>query len=168
MKRPPRFEIVRTNVRSQQGWHARFIAGNGRIVWTTEQYDRRRSAEDAILLLARQFWVDATFVGSNLLVVDMLMGAPGIEVRDVDDRYVPPPVELRPPFYRTTVRPILDLHTRKARSGDPEEFWHDREYHYRQCTGTVSSVQSPPWSTPPVGTMVWARMGEAKYTGPES
>lgn len=43
------FEIVRTD--AEQPWHARFVASNGRIVWTTEQYTRRRGAENAIRAL---------------------------------------------------------------------------------------------------------------------
>lgn len=38
------FEVVRT----EAGWHARFRAANGRIVWTTEPYTRRRAALAAI------------------------------------------------------------------------------------------------------------------------
>jgi uncharacterized protein YegP (UPF0339 family) len=52
--RRPRYEIVRTDA----GWHARFRASNGRIVWTTEVYTRRRDARNAIALL-RAFGKDA-------------------------------------------------------------------------------------------------------------
>lgn len=41
-----RFEVVRTDA----GWHGRFVAANGRIVWWTETYTRRRSAVRAIHL----------------------------------------------------------------------------------------------------------------------
>jgi len=40
----PTYEIVRTDA----GWHVRFRATNGRVVWTTEVYTRRRSALAAI------------------------------------------------------------------------------------------------------------------------
>lgn len=40
----PTYEIVRTDA----GWHTRFRAINGRIVWTTEVYTRRRAALNAI------------------------------------------------------------------------------------------------------------------------
>jgi uncharacterized protein YegP (UPF0339 family) len=45
--RDPRFEIVRTDA----GWHARFRASNGRIVWTTETYQGNRRAVHAIELI---------------------------------------------------------------------------------------------------------------------
>jgi uncharacterized protein YegP (UPF0339 family) len=40
----PTYEIVRTNA----GWHTRFRAINGQVVWTTEVYTRRRGALAAI------------------------------------------------------------------------------------------------------------------------
>lgn len=40
----PTYEIVRTDA----GWHTRFRATNGQIVWTTEVYTRRASAIAAI------------------------------------------------------------------------------------------------------------------------
>lgn len=39
-----RFEAVWTLA----GWHSRFVAANGRIVWTTEPYQRQRAAFRAI------------------------------------------------------------------------------------------------------------------------
>lgn len=50
--RAARFEIVRTDA----GWHGRFIAANGKTVWTTEVYTRRRAAEGAIGLLDSTLW----------------------------------------------------------------------------------------------------------------
>lgn len=44
-----RFEIVRTD--AAQPWHARFVAANGRIVWTTENYTRKGTADAAIAAL---------------------------------------------------------------------------------------------------------------------
>lgn len=43
----PRFEVVRSN----HGWHARFRASNGRVVWWTETYTRRRAALAAVALI---------------------------------------------------------------------------------------------------------------------
>jgi uncharacterized protein YegP (UPF0339 family) len=40
----PRFEVVRTAA----GYHARFRAENGRIVWFTEVYTRRAAATRAV------------------------------------------------------------------------------------------------------------------------
>jgi uncharacterized protein YegP (UPF0339 family) len=42
-----RFDVVRTNA----GYHARFVAANGEIVWTTEVYTQLDTALDAIDLL---------------------------------------------------------------------------------------------------------------------
>lgn len=66
MKRPPRFEIVRTDA----GWHSRFRAGNGQIVWTTEVYTRRKPAQNAVVLMTWNMgsWGEVS------------------EVRDVDER----------------------------------------------------------------------------------
>lgn len=36
---------------NRTAYHARFRAANGRIVWTTESYTRRRPAEQAIDLM---------------------------------------------------------------------------------------------------------------------
>lgn len=47
MSRQPRFEVVRTAA----GWHARYRAANGQIVWTTEVYKRRGKAHHAVDLL---------------------------------------------------------------------------------------------------------------------
>lgn len=47
MSRQPRFEIVR----GDDGWWARFRAANGRVVWVTEMYQRRRAAEAAVVML---------------------------------------------------------------------------------------------------------------------
>jgi len=63
----PRFEIVRANV----GYHARFRAANGRIVWWTETYTRRRAALAAIGLLDTECAANAAIVS---------------RIRDVDER----------------------------------------------------------------------------------
>jgi uncharacterized protein YegP (UPF0339 family) len=42
-----RLEVVRT----EAGWHGRFIGANGEIVWTTENYTREAAARDAINLV---------------------------------------------------------------------------------------------------------------------
>lgn len=76
MRTTARFEIVRTDV----GHHARFRAGNGRIVWWTENYTRRAKALRAVHLIAKPAegtpWPLAVWVQS--------LGA--IEVREVDER----------------------------------------------------------------------------------
>jgi uncharacterized protein YegP (UPF0339 family) len=46
-KREPRFEVVRTD----NGFHARYRARNGRIVWWTENYRRQNKAMHAITLI---------------------------------------------------------------------------------------------------------------------
>ena len=69
MSRQPRFEVVRTDA----GWHARFIAANGRIVWWTETYTRRRGAVNAIALLDAELAADAAWPDN---------------IRDVDEREV--------------------------------------------------------------------------------
>ncbi|NYD39935.1 DUF1508 domain-containing protein [Nocardioides panaciterrulae] len=70
-----RFEIVHTDA----GWHARFRAANGRVVWTTESYSRRRTAASAI----------TTFGKGPLhrtVVPGVYVNGEWVEVRDVDER----------------------------------------------------------------------------------
>ena len=76
--RLPRFEVVH----SDAGFHARFRASNGRIVWFTESYKRRRNAFMAVTSIAKPYfrphhlWEHAAWhVTEGLL-----------EVRDVDER----------------------------------------------------------------------------------
>lgn len=78
MSRAPRFEVVRTDA----GWHARFRAANGRIVWATEVYTRRVGAEDAVALLAIPHDARLTRVGVRTITDKV----PPIEVRTVDER----------------------------------------------------------------------------------
>lgn len=47
-KKAAKFELVQTDL----GWHARFVGGNGEIVWWTEPYPDRRDAVHAVELLA--------------------------------------------------------------------------------------------------------------------
>jgi uncharacterized protein YegP (UPF0339 family) len=60
VSRQARFEIVRTDA----GWHGRFRAANGRIVWSTEVYTRKASLHNAIDSFVRalsptnQVWID--------------------------------------------------------------------------------------------------------------
>lgn len=63
-----RIEIARTD----DGWHARVRASNGRIVWWTETYTRRRGALNAVRIL------DGALPGRDLLAA----------VTDVDERTV--------------------------------------------------------------------------------
>jgi uncharacterized protein YegP (UPF0339 family) len=46
-----RYEIRRTDA----GWHAVFVASNGKTCWTTETYRRRRTAENAIETITGRF-----------------------------------------------------------------------------------------------------------------
>lgn len=73
--RRPRFEIVQANV----GWHGRFRAKNGRIVWVTEVYERRRAALAAISLIAE-------FEPGPWPLTARAGRFGRIEVRDVDER----------------------------------------------------------------------------------
>lgn len=57
MRKRPHFEIVRTAA----GWHSRYIAANGRIVWWTETYTRRRAARTAIRLMTAGCWSCAIY-----------------------------------------------------------------------------------------------------------
>lgn len=72
--RRPRFEIVR----GDDGWWARFRAANGRVVWVTETYERRRAAEKAILALGR--------AAVERDRVFLLSQPEYIELREVDER----------------------------------------------------------------------------------
>lgn len=82
-KRQPRFEICR----GDDGWWARFRAANGRVVFVSETYERRRGADNAIHSMARSFWGFASFgydeIGS-LFIEDG--GERYVEVREVDER----------------------------------------------------------------------------------
>jgi uncharacterized protein YegP (UPF0339 family) len=83
MNRAARFEVCR----GDDGWWARFRAANGRVVWVTETYERRRGAESAVHLIARSFWGFASFgydeIGA-LFIGDR--GERYVEVREVDER----------------------------------------------------------------------------------
>ena len=73
-----RFEVVQ----SDAGWFARFRAANGRIVWVTESYARRRGAFAAITSIAKPYprkhhlWEHAAWHATDGL----------LEVRTVDER----------------------------------------------------------------------------------
>lgn len=75
-----RFELVRTRA----GWHARFLAANGRILFVTESYHRRRAAVRAVEIicaapvLTSPFadWPEVMWAGQNFPT----------EVRDIDER----------------------------------------------------------------------------------
>jgi uncharacterized protein YegP (UPF0339 family) len=80
MTRQPRFEICR----GDDGWWARFRAANGRIVWVTETYERRRAAVAAVELICEApvltspfaDWPEVEFGPRNTV----------LEVREVDER----------------------------------------------------------------------------------
>lgn len=91
-----RFEIVRTDA----GWHARYIAANGQTVWTTESYRQKATAVRAVDTLARYFsptgqaWISNVRIGGTH-AVDIRYGseehrdwrtAHRVAVRTVDER----------------------------------------------------------------------------------
>lgn len=137
--RAARFEIVR----SAAGWHARYRAANGRIVWTTEVYTRRRAALEAIESI-----VDAPITSSPFSDgPEISRHRAPLEVRDIDERTEPVELTLEPPFYSYVY------------SSD-ETSWHDSEYHFRQCYD-ADCVEG----TPPVGTEVGGWFGRVTFTG---
>lgn len=77
-----RFEIVRSD--AAQPWHARFVARNGRIIFSTENYTRRQGALNAITLLASVFGGFVYEPGGGVAVASPNVG--DVEVRDVDER----------------------------------------------------------------------------------
>lgn len=89
MNRQPRFEICR----GDDGWWARFRAANGRVVFVTETYERRRGAVRAINVIAggpstgsildrHVYGVRDTGYG-----VEVEFGRHGLlEIREVDER----------------------------------------------------------------------------------
>jgi uncharacterized protein YegP (UPF0339 family) len=80
--RAARFEIVRSWApATNQEWHARFVAGNGRIVWTTENYTRRGKAMDAIWL-----FTDTPHGHNEDGSLYIHMNDVCHEIRDVDER----------------------------------------------------------------------------------
>lgn len=74
----PRFEVVRTPT----GWHARFIAANGRTIWWTETYTRRAGALNAIELGAGNPVTSSPFSNGP----EVIRGHELLEVREVDER----------------------------------------------------------------------------------
>lgn len=99
-----RFEIVRTDGRGDdktQPWHARFVAANGRIVWTTETYSRRGAALNAIASFVEpQYagWLDRWWYDDRKAMGDAIVYRADswnkkngllIEIRDVDERATP-------------------------------------------------------------------------------
>jgi uncharacterized protein YegP (UPF0339 family) len=86
MSRQPRFEVVRTD--AAQPWHARFRAANGRVIFSTENYARRRGAENAIETMQGRFIYtmrDSVGWGPGDSFVT-LYGGGQVEVRYVDER----------------------------------------------------------------------------------
>lgn len=80
----PRFDVVRTD----NGWHARFRASNGRVVWTTEVHTTRRRALDAVWIVAETF---NGFVHDREVRIweHGSTGRTVAEVRDADERSKP-------------------------------------------------------------------------------
>ena len=83
--RQARFEIVRT----EAGWHARFRATNGRIVWWTENYTRRRAAVFAVWAVAETFGghIHGNEVRAHGTPSSLAVRAAWL--RDVDERATP-------------------------------------------------------------------------------
>jgi uncharacterized protein YegP (UPF0339 family) len=79
--RQPRFEICR----GDDGWWARFRAANGRVVWVTETYERRRAALASIKVIARAFDHMAQVMSDRGETV-VWVGLKHVEVREVDER----------------------------------------------------------------------------------
>lgn len=71
-----RFEVVRSD--AEPPWHARFVAANGRTVWSTEQYGERKSALNAISCLAELIWVEG--------VLWAMSQRRRLEIREMDER----------------------------------------------------------------------------------
>jgi uncharacterized protein YegP (UPF0339 family) len=93
-----RFELVRTD--AEQPWHARYVADNGRVLFSSENYTRRFRALNAIANVARMFsptdqvWVSTTRTAAGM-TSEVRYGGPGhemyltahrVEIRDVDER----------------------------------------------------------------------------------
>lgn len=75
-----RFEIVRTKA----GHHARFVAPNGKLVWVTESYLRRRPAVQAIERICAAKTYTSHF--GDHPEIDWAGQEHPTEVRDVDER----------------------------------------------------------------------------------
>lgn len=75
-----RFEIVTT---ATDQHHARFRASNGRIVWTTETYRRKRAAKNAIEVITGAF---VTMVRGDIGVHCAGAETGFAEVRYIDER----------------------------------------------------------------------------------
>lgn len=147
----PRFEVVHTKA----GFHARFITANGRTQWWTESYLRRRNAVAAIERICA-----APVLTSPFADHPEVMWAGSVqptEVRDVDERPEPPaPPTIEPPYWLGQAAVIA------GRGRDAPDalvpFWHDNEYHYRQCYGDECRQ-----GTPSAGTSVRGRLGSVTY-----
>lgn len=146
-----RFEIVRTKA----GHHARFVASNGKLMWVTEPYLRRRAAVTAIERICA-----APVLTSPFADHPEVMWAGSVqptEVRDVDERPEPPvPPVIEPPYWLGQRTEITG--EGRATKGRLIPFWHDNEHHYRQCYGDECAK-----ATPPVGASVRGRLGNVTY-----
>ena len=78
--REPRFEVVRGFTLVGWEWHARYRGANGRIVWWTETYTRRRYAVRAIESITGHI-VEPDETGR--LVVKRSCRGEDVEVREV-------------------------------------------------------------------------------------
>lgn len=77
-----RFEIVRTDA----GWHARYVAANHRIVWWTENYGRRRGAVRAIDGFVHPLGFEVNQADTR---IENWLRSNRLPIRDVDERTQP-------------------------------------------------------------------------------
>jgi uncharacterized protein YegP (UPF0339 family) len=92
--RAPRFEVVRTD--AEQPWHARIVAANGKILFSSENYGRRRDALAAVAAAFGAAGVDMNRPPSEDAVPGRYIGVPlfsdtevSFEIREVDERTQP-------------------------------------------------------------------------------
>ena len=148
----PRFEVVHTKA----GFHARFITANGRTQWWTESYNRRRNAVAAIELICGAPVLTSPFA-DHPEVMWAGISQP-TEVRDIDERPEPPaPPTIEPPYWLGHRTEITG--EGRAATATRVPFWHDHQWHYRQCYGDDECRQG----TPPNGTNVRGRLGTVNY-----
>lgn len=130
------FEVVRTD--AAQPWHARMVI-NGRITWRVENLTRQIGAERAIESLLREvaggtwglMW---NVEGVEKTAIDDVGNVHDLNVKYVDERPEPPaPLAAAPPYYVKEVHLIVGA----------EDFWHDRDYHYRNCYGDECTEGTP-------------------------
>lgn len=152
-----RFEIVRTS--APQPWHVRLVS-NGRVILSSESYSRQIGAEGAVLTAARAFGIDVDHLAWNVKGVEKVLrdrwchvvdGAP--LVKYIDERPRPLTMDdLEAPYYFCETNEYARVGRRTVSTRVP--FWHDHEYHYRNCFDSDCAEGEPP-----KGTSVCGRFG---------